>query len=301
LFKVHRGDVQRRRSAAAKQRAEARYEGRCIGWLGVRFTARRSVSRDIGRVSIVNLRPRNGSESGPAQRRFVREHVHMSHQVRRRLANLVINGGLKMKYAREFVVNAVVGGLLVLLPIYLAVLVLLKGMQSVVGLLRPIAALLPDWVPGENFWSLVIVLIVCFAIGAAVRTRAGRVVRERIEMSFFGRLPGYALFRSLTQRLAGESDENVWKPVLAEIEDALVPAFIVEELDDGRFTVFVPSVPTPFAGAVYILSRERVHLVDIPFTQAIQSVSRWGSGSKDLVAAIRREDPSSRRSAGPTA
>jgi hypothetical protein len=43
-----------------------------------------------------------------------------------RLANLAFNGGLKMKYAREFVVNAVVGGLLVLLPIYLAVLVLLK-------------------------------------------------------------------------------------------------------------------------------------------------------------------------------
>jgi hypothetical protein len=33
-----------------------------------------------------------------------------------------------------------------------------------------------------------------------------------------------------------------------EIEEALVPAFIIEELDDGRFTVFVPSVPTPFAG-----------------------------------------------------
>ncbi len=196
-----------------------------------------------------------------------------------------------MKYARQFVVNAVVGGLLVLLPIYLAVLVLLKGMQSVVGVLRPIAALLPDWLPGENFWSLVIVLIICFAVGAAVRTRVGRLVRERMEMSFFGRLPGYGLFRSLTQRLAGESDEKVWQPVLAEIEDALVPAFIVEELDDGRFTVFVPSVPTPFAGAVYILSRERVHLVDVPFTEAIKSVSRWGSGSKDLVAAIRKQAP----------
>jgi uncharacterized membrane protein len=241
----------------------------------------------------VNLRPRNGDSC-----------ENMSICLTRfdeRLADLAINGGLKMKYAREFVVNAVVGGVLVLLPIYLAVLVLLKGMQSVVGLLRPIAALFPDWVPGENFWSLVVVLIVCFAVGAAVRTRAGRVVRERMEVSFFGRLPGYALFRSLTQRLAGESDENVWKPVLAEIEDALVPAFIVEELDDGRFTVFVPSVPTPFAGAVYILSRERVHLVDIPLTQAIQSVSRWGSGSKDLVAAIRKEDPSSRRNAGPIA
>ena len=121
-----------------------------------------------------------------------------------------------------------------------------------------------------------------------------------MEKSFFGRLPGYALFRSLTQRLAGESEENAWKPVLAEIEDALVPAFIVEELVDGRFTVFVPSVPTPFAGAVYILSRERVHFVDVPFTQAIKSVSRWGSGSRDLVAAMRKPDPPSRRRAEPT-
>jgi uncharacterized membrane protein len=94
-------------------------------------------------------------------------------------------------------------------------------------------------------------------------------------------MPGYALFRSLTQRLAGKDDqENVWKPALAEIEEALVPAFIIEELADGRFTVFVPSVPTPFAGAVYILTPERVHPLDVPFTQAIKSISRWGSGSK---------------------
>ena len=68
--------------------------------------------------------------------------------------------------------------------------------------------------------------------------------------------------------MAGEGDENVWKPVLAEIDEGLVPAFIIEELSDDLVTVFVPSVPTPLAGAVHILSRERVHLVDIPFTQA---------------------------------
>ncbi len=197
-----------------------------------------------------------------------------------------------MKYVRAFAANAVIGGVLVLLPVYLAVLLLLKGMQSVVGLVRPISALLPDWVPAEDLLSLLAVLIVCFVVGAAVRTRSGRVVRERLEMLFFGRLPGYALFRSLTQRMAGKSEENVWKPALVEIEDALVPAFIVEELDDGRFTVFVPSVPTPFAGAVYILSRDRVHPVDIPFTQAIKTVSRWGSGSKDLVAAMEKRGPS---------
>jgi uncharacterized membrane protein len=89
--------------------------------------------------------------------------------------------------------------------------------------------------------------------------------------------------------VAGEGRENEWKPALAQIEDALVPAFIVEEFEDGRYTVFVPSVPTPLAGAVYILSRERVHPLDITFTQAIQAVSRWGSGSKALVAAMNIE------------
>jgi hypothetical protein len=39
-------------------------------------------------------------------------------------------------------------------------------------------------------------------------------------------------------------------PAPAEIEDALCPAFIIEELENGSFTVFVPSIPTPLAGAV---------------------------------------------------
>ena len=65
-----------------------------------------------------------------------------------------------------------------------------------------------------------------------------------------------------------------------------MPAFIIEELEDGRFTVFVPSVPTPLAGAVYILGPERVHPLNVPFTQAVKAVTRWGSGSEELVAAM---------------
>ena len=191
-----------------------------------------------------------------------------------------------MKYAWEFVKNTLVGGLLIVVPIYLAVLLLLKAMQSVMGLVRPLAQLLPAWIPADNILSLLLVLSLCFLIGLAVRAPIGRALRERLEQSLFERIPGYALLRSLTQRLAGESRENVWQPALAEIEEALVPAFIIEELEDGSFTVFVPSIPTPLAGAVYVLSRDRVHPLDVPFTQAIQTVSRWGSGAKELVAAM---------------
>jgi len=192
-----------------------------------------------------------------------------------------------MKAFRELVVSTVVGGLFIVVPVYLAVILLLKAMQAVAGLVRPFAALLPDWVPAEGFFSLLLVIALCFIVGTAARTRAGRAARESMERLFFERLPGYGLLRSLTQRLAGDTEQSAWTPALVEIEDALVPGFIIEEVGDDRLTVFVPSVPTPLAGAVYVLARARVHPLDVPFTQAIRSISRWGSGSAELVAAIR--------------
>ena len=63
--------------------------------------------------------------------------------------------------------------LLVVLPIYLAILLLLKAMKSVAGLVRPIAAMFPEWLPAENLLALVAVLVISFFVGAAVRTRGG--------------------------------------------------------------------------------------------------------------------------------
>jgi uncharacterized membrane protein len=194
-----------------------------------------------------------------------------------------------MKHLREIIVSSLVGGLLILVPIYLSVLLILKAMRAVAGLVKPFASLLPKWFPGQTLLSLLLVLVICFLVGAAVRTGRGRATRERFEKSLFERLPGYALFRSLTQQLAGIPEETVWKPALAEIEEALVPAFIIEEFEDGRFTVFVPSAPTVVSGSIYILTPERVHILDVHFTHAVKSLSRWGFGSKELVAAMKNQ------------
>ena len=196
-----------------------------------------------------------------------------------------------MKNIRRYLLGGLITGFIVIAPVYLSILLLLKAMASVAGLVKPIALMLPEWVPGEELMALLLVLVLCFMVGMILQTTAGKAVREKIERSLFERIPGYALLRSLTQQLAGESRENIWKPALAEIEEALVPAFIIEEFDDGRYTVFVPSVPTPLAGAVYILEHARVHPLDVPFTQAIKVISRWGQGSKELVAAMERNRP----------
>jgi uncharacterized membrane protein len=172
---------------------------------------------------------------------------------------------------------------------------LLKAMKSVTGLVRPLARLLPDRLPAEHALSFLLVVILCLLVGIAVRTSTGQAARNRVERSILQKIPGYTLFRSMTRQLAGGSGETSWKAALVEIEDALVPALIIEELDDGSFTVFVPSVPTPMAGAVYILAAHRVHPLDVPFTQVLKAVSRWGSGSKDLAAAMERRGTPSLR------
>jgi uncharacterized membrane protein len=194
-----------------------------------------------------------------------------------------------MRNFTGFIVNRLITGVLVVAPIYLTVLLLLKAAKSLLSIAQPVAKLLPEWMPAAQILSLLMILFFCFFIGLGMKTPIGRATWERMENSLFQRLPGYALLRSLTQQLAGKTEDKTWKPALAEIEDALVPAFIIEELEDRSFTVFVPSIPTPLAGAVYILTSDRVHPLDVPFTQAIKTISRWGSGSKDLLAAMKKK------------
>jgi uncharacterized membrane protein len=193
-----------------------------------------------------------------------------------------------VKQFGQSITQALIAGVLFVLPVYLAILLLLKAAKSLGGLVKPLTRLVPQWFPAENLLSFLLVLLVCLLVGMALRTSIGGAARTRIEHSLLQKIPGYTLFRSMTRQMAGDSQESAWKPALVEIEDALVPAFIVEELNDGRFTVFVPSVPTPLAGAIYILTAARVHPVNVPFTQAIKAITRWGSGSKELVAAIQQ-------------
>lgn len=191
-----------------------------------------------------------------------------------------------LKLLLRSLLTPVIAGFLLLLPIYLAILMLLKAMKSLGKVAQPLVHLLPKWLPGETLTSLLLVLVLCFLVGIAVGTSLGKTARDRIESSLLQKIPGYEVFRGMTRQLAGEDQERAWKPALVEIEEALTLAFIVEELSDGRFTVFVPSVPTPLAGTLYILTPARVHPLNVSFTQAVTAVTRWGSGTKELVAAM---------------
>lgn len=196
-----------------------------------------------------------------------------------------------MKPIRQFVVTALVTGLLTALPVYLAVLLILKGMKTVGSLLRPLVIWHPQGWPtaAEDGLALLVIVIGCFILGIAVLVQPGRAIRDWTERVILHKIPGYLLVRSLTQQIAGQGRESTWKPAVVQFDDGQVVAFIIEEIGDGRYTVFVPNAPQPFSGSIYIVAKERVRPSNVSFAETVQALSRWGSGAGKLVAALDSE------------
>jgi uncharacterized membrane protein len=191
-----------------------------------------------------------------------------------------------MKGLAEFAKTTLIGGVLIVLPIYLSILLLAKTLSAIVALLSPVTAAIPAGAEFRQVIAVLIVLVICFVAGIIVRTGPGLRAKNAFERSVLERIPGYALVRGLTRRVSGDEGEGTFRPALVEIEEALAPAFIIEELEDGRYTVLVPSVPTPAAGSLFILPRERVHPLDVPFTQAVKVISKWGTGAGELARGV---------------
>ena len=191
-----------------------------------------------------------------------------------------------MKALAEFTKTTLIGGLLVILPIYVSFILLAKTLGGVMALLSPVTAAIPASVQFREVIAILIMLAVCSLAGLLVRTKPGLRAKSALERGVLEKVPGYSLVRGLTARVAGDDNEASFRPALVEIEEALSPGFIIEELDDGRYTVLVPSVPTPAAGSLFILPRERVHPVDVPFTSVVKVISHWGAGAGEMARGV---------------
>jgi uncharacterized membrane protein len=192
-----------------------------------------------------------------------------------------------MKAIAEFTKTTLIGGFLIILPIYVSLILIVKALQGLVAALQPITAAVPAYVQFREIIAALVIITICFIAGLIVRTGPGLRAKNAFEGAVLERLPGYTLLRGLAGRFTGRGDEPTFSPALVEIEEALVPALIIEKLDDGSFTVLVPSVPTPMAGALYILPPERVHPVDVPFTSALKVFTKWGTGAGEFVRAMQ--------------
>lgn len=187
-----------------------------------------------------------------------------------------------MKAIWTFISRTLVGGLLVLLPAYLAILLIAKGIEGLSKLAKPIVALLPIGVEHHAIAAIGLVIVASFLVGLAVTTWPGRPLGKWLDKGLLDRIPGYTFIRSMMGRTFGDQSAE-FRVAFLEFDDNTALGYVVEEHADGKFTVFMPSSPTPFSGQVLLLPAHRVHIVDVPFTQVFGAMAKWGTGVREMA------------------
>src|SRR6187431_2990004 len=102
-----------------------------------------------------------------------------------------------MKALARFTMTTLIGGLLVVLPIYVSFILLAKTLSGVLALLSPVTATIPAGVQFRQAIAMLIVLAGCFLAGLVVRTKAGSHAINAMERAVFEKVPGYSLVRGL--------------------------------------------------------------------------------------------------------
>ena len=193
-----------------------------------------------------------------------------------------------MRIFSGFFKATIVGGLLFMVPLILMVVVLQKGL----GLVRKIVVPLAKYFPERTFLgvgmttilSIAVIVLLCFLFGLVARTAAGKKVRDWLEFTIMGKLPGYALVKGVIQGATGLENEEDVTIALVRIEDAWQIGFVVEVHSDGHRTVYMPGVPNPASGSIFYMTEDRIRPIDAKMGQLLTVIRHLGIGSKDLLA-----------------
>lgn len=193
-----------------------------------------------------------------------------------------------MKRMIEFIKTTLLGGILVIAPVAAIAFILAKVAKALRAILEPVAATLTGAVSFPYLVEIVSVIAVCFIAGLLIRTATGRWVGGMVERYVFEKFPGYTLIKALMRQSVGGTMDQTAIPALAEMEEGLVPALIVERHDDGYVTIFVPSPPVPTVGQAYVFESSKVHPVDVSLPKFVSCITRWGVGAQEMRLAMRK-------------
>jgi uncharacterized membrane protein len=187
----------------------------------------------------------------------------------------------------EFIKTTAIGGLVVIIPLTVIVVVLGQLLSTVIGLGDQLAQYLPfDALANATVllvFAIIGVVLLCFLTGLLLQTRPGQAMKSWLGKNIAERIPMYGLIKNLTQRLVGMEGTQLTP---AEIDlygsDARVLGFIVESLPGDRYSVFVPNAPVVTIGQLYVLPRAAVHPLDASMADTVNAITQWGVGTEKL-------------------
>ena len=188
----------------------------------------------------------------------------------------------------RFLKTALFGGLGILLPILLLVIVLKEFVELLIGLATPIADLLPpkliESVPETEVLAVLLIVAAALVLGLLSMIPMTRAAGEVFEQRILSRVPVYLPIKSLLQALLGSDQAERFQPGFVMNDDgSLEPCYIVEDVGRPRLMVLVPWTPASFAGSLKLIPRGRVHPIDLTFDEFSLAIGHFGVGLQSLL------------------
>ncbi|WP_171237962.1 hypothetical protein [Ruegeria sp. HKCCA5763] len=175
-------------------------------------------------------------------------------------------------------------GLLLLLPMAVAVIVLAKLFQFGRSIAEPVADRF--LAPGPYAWifvdlgSTIVLILICLLLGKL----AGKG-RETQRFNVFDNLladyfPRYTVLKSFMQGgNSGSQEVGLPDPVVYRTDDGARIAFEIERTGD-LVTVYVPDAPNIWSGEVVFAAKERILQLDMSAVEAATFMRQLGRGAQ---------------------
>lgn len=193
-----------------------------------------------------------------------------------------------MKRLAAFLKATTLGGLFVLLP---AVVILVITAKTVLGV-RAVAQSLIEMLPGQGpavhfpvLWAVLIVVALSFFFGLTMITRRGLAAGTWFERALLFRMPGYMAARSLVRGLIHEDREGAVRPVLLTLGDGRESfALITDDHGNGLLSVFVPGSPNASTGSVQIVRSDLARPLDVRIADIAAVLHQRGVGAARMLS-----------------
>jgi uncharacterized membrane protein len=185
-----------------------------------------------------------------------------------------------------FLKTTIVGGVLFLLPLAIVLILLGYAFRLASMVAQPLSDRLQlHWsgVGLVTILSALVLVIVSFGAGIAARSYLGKRVTRWFENSLLGRLPQYQMVKSMAEGLAQLENASGIKPALISIEGGWQLGYLLEPLENGWLSVFLPQAPTPMSGNIMYLPADRVRPLGITMVDAMTIIKRIGVGSGEAL------------------
>lgn len=205
-----------------------------------------------------------------------------------------------MEKFKSFLKTSIIGGVVVILPMFIFIMVFKWLFGWVTDIIQPLTDLLVTKSHMKEIIAdllvITIILISCFIIGVIVKTEFGKFIHEKLERRVLKIAPGYSTIKEIVMQVVGKKFPFSSVALVRVFEnDTLMTAFITDKHEDGSCTVFIPTAPNPTSGFVYHIKNEYIHNVDVPVEEAMRSIITCGAGSNKILKACRENIANDKR------